>query len=268
MDHCAAEPSRSKKGFHLRVFFDPMMKPLLCLFSLLMAFARLEAAEAAPELSRWKEDFSDEAAFMKNWASYGWLADGKVVSGPENMHRWWQIHDGALRGQTFGKLHPSGLTRKISGRDVRVSLRFKLEEGGMAAVGFNGPNPILEANFHLAGVHIRPGSITAWDEENLHPKGSPEAEAMKKAKQMNRRFIGAAKVEKITLTTGAWHDLVIEMRGRTITVFIDGKQVLTYLTNAGDAPKQTLQFAVGGGSREVVNGWYDEVSFEPLEVKK
>jgi hypothetical protein len=55
------------------------------------------------------------------------------------------------------------------------------------------------------------------------------------------------------------------MRGRTITVFIDGKQVLTYLTNAGDAPKQTLQFAVGGGSREVVNGWYDDVSFEPLD---
>jgi hypothetical protein len=44
---------------------------------------------------RWKEDFSDEAAFMKNWASYGWLADGKVVSGPESMRRWWQIHDGA-----------------------------------------------------------------------------------------------------------------------------------------------------------------------------
>ena len=49
----------------------------------------------------------------------------------------------------------------------------------MAAIGFNGPNPILEANFHLAGVHIRPQSITAWDEENLHPKGSPEAEALK-----------------------------------------------------------------------------------------
>jgi hypothetical protein len=42
-----------------------------------------------PAGGRWKEDFSDEAAFMKNWASYGLLADGKVVSGPENMRRWW-----------------------------------------------------------------------------------------------------------------------------------------------------------------------------------
>ena len=244
------------------------MKPLLLACLLLVATARLHAADARPDLARWQEDFADEAVFLRDWASYGWLADGKVVSGPENMRRWWQLHDGALRGQTFGKLHPSGLTRKISGRDVRVSLRFKLEEGGMAAVGFNGPNPILEANFHLAGVHIRPGSITAWDEENLHPKGSPEAEAMKKAKKMNRKFISAAKVEKITLTTGAWHDLAIEMRGRTITAFIDRKQALTYLTNAGDAPKQTLQLAVGGDGREVVNGWYDDVRFEALEAAR
>jgi hypothetical protein len=51
-------------------------------------------------------------------------------------------------------------------------------------------------------------------------------------------------------------------------VFIDGKQVLTYQTHAGDAPKETVQFAVGGGSKDVVNGWYDDVSFEPLEEKK
>jgi hypothetical protein len=40
------------------------------------------------------------------------------------------------------------------------------------------------------------------------------------------------------------------------------------VTNAGDAPKQTVQLAVGGGSRDVVNGWYDDVRFEPLEGKK
>jgi hypothetical protein len=75
-------------------------------------------------------------------------------------------------------------------------------------------------------------------------------------------------VEKLTLSTGEWHSLVLEMRGRTIIAFIDGGQVLNYLTNAGDAPKETLQFAVGGGGREVVNGWYDDVSFEPLEASK
>ncbi len=81
---------------------------------------------------------------------------------------------------------------------------------------------------------------------------------------MNRKFIHAAKVEKIDLTLDVWHDLVIEMRGKVITAFIDGKQVLTYTTNAGDAPKETVQFAVGNGGKEVVYGWFEDVSFEPL----
>jgi hypothetical protein len=148
---------------------------------------------------------------------------------------------------------------------VRLSLRFKLQEGGMAAIGFNGPNPILEANFHLAGVHIRQNMIKAWDEENLYPKGSPEAEALKKEKKMNRKFISAAKTEKLQLTVDAWHDLVLEMRGRTITARIDNQEVLSYRTNAGDAPKDTVQLAVGGNGSEVTNGWYADIRFEPIE---
>ncbi len=233
--------------------------------ALLMAVSILPwAATAEPELARWTEDFSDPAAFKTQWRAYGWLPDGKTISGPDHMHRWWNIEEGVLRGQTFGKIHPSGLQRKVSGTDVRLSVRFKLQEGGMAAVGFNGPNPILEANFHLAGVHIRQNMIRAWDEENLYPKGAPEAEALKKEKKMNRKFIGAAKTEKLELTVDAWHDLVLEMRGRTITAQIDGKPVLSYLTNAGDAPKETVQFAVGGNGSEVTNGWYANVRFEPL----
>jgi hypothetical protein len=222
------------------------------------------AAEPQPELAKWQENFSDPTTFPARWHSYGWLPDGKVVSGPANMHRWWNIEGGVLRGQTFGKLHPSGLQRKVSGSDVRLSCRFKLQEGGMAAIGFNGPNPILEANFHLAGVHIRQNVIRAWDEENLHPKGSPEAEALKKEKKMNRKFIGAAKSEKIELSVDTWHDLVLEMRGRTISARIDGKEVLSYLTNAGDAPKDTVQFAVGGNGSDVTSGWYADIRFEPL----
>jgi hypothetical protein len=36
------------------------------------------------------------------------------------------------------------------------------------------------------------------------------------------------------------------------------------ITNAGDAPKDTVQFAVGGNGGAVTNGWYDDVRFEPL----
>jgi hypothetical protein len=98
------------------VFSKPSMKVFHLILTLAISSA-LTHADEPTDTSRWKEDFSNEAAFLKNWSSYGWLPDGKVVSGAENMHRWWQIQDGALRGQTFGKLHPSGLTRKVSGKD-------------------------------------------------------------------------------------------------------------------------------------------------------
>jgi hypothetical protein len=240
------------------------MKTPLCTFLLPLLVAPYIAAADA-DLSRWSEDFSDPAAFKARWHSYGWLPDGKVASGPDNMHRWWNIEEGVLKGQTFGKLHPSGLQRKVSGTDVRLRARFKLSEGGMAAIGFNGPNPILEANFHLAGVHIRQNQIRAWDEENLYAKGSPEAEALKKEKKMNRKFIGAAKTEKLELSANTWYDLVLEMQGRMITAHINGNKVLSYLTNAGDAPKETVQFAVGGNGSEVTDGWYADIRFEPLE---
>jgi len=226
------------------------------------------AAEDKPAPSRWKEDFSDEAAFLKNWSSYGWLPDGKVVSGPENMHRWWELVDGALRARTSPGVHPSGLTRKVEGTDVRVSCRFKLPPQGLVGVGFNGPNPILESNFHLAGVHIRETGITAWDEENLVPKGSPEAEALKKEKKMNRKFIGAAKVTTMEIKAEVWHEFAMELRGRELTIRLDGQDVLAYTTNAGDAPKTSMQFSVHSTAKEAVFGWFNDVKFEPLEAKK
>ncbi|NCA11551.1 hypothetical protein EBR56_07045 [bacterium] len=84
---------------------------------------------------------------------------------------------------------------------------------------------------------------------------------------MNRKFIGRAKVETLALELGVWHDLVFEMRGRTIAAFIDGKQVLEYRTNAGDAPQETVQFAVGNDrGHDVMTGWHDDVRFEPLDA--
>ena len=244
------------------------MKAHHWILPLVVASTLTHAAEDKPDTSRWKEDFSDEAAFKKNWSAYGWLPDGKVVSGPENMHHWWELVDGALRARTSPGVHPSGLTRKVEGTDVRVSCRFKLPPQGLVGVGFNGPNPILDSNFHLAGVHIRETGITAWDEANLYPKGSPEAEALKKEKKMNRKFIGAAKVTTMEINAAVWHEFAMELHGRDLKIQLDGKEVLAYTTNAGDAPKTSLQFSVHSTAKEAVFGWFNEVKFEPLEVKQ
>ena len=90
----------------------------------------------------------------------------------------------------------------------------------MCGVGYNGPNPILEKNFHLAGIHIRESGIYAWDETLLHPKGSPEAAKLAAEGKWNRKMIGAAKVTKMNIQAEVWHDLVMELKGRDLRVVL------------------------------------------------
>lgn len=248
------------------------MKPLRTFFTLLPALAGLCAAEPG-DLTRWKEDFSDEASFSKRWFSYGFLASGidaknplgKAVGGKDSRPEWWQVVDGALRGQNFPEeKHGSGISRNATGKDVRLSCRFKIPPGGMTAIGIRGPNPILERVFNVVGLHIRTDSVAAMDNNVLHPKGSPEAAELKKKGVWNRKMF-RAKAAMVEIAPDVWHDLAVEVRGKELTVFIDAKQVLQYTTLSGDAPKTSIGFGVGGNGKTVLATWYDDVRFEPLE---
>jgi len=106
------------------------MKAHHWMHTLVVASTLTPAAEDKPDTPRWTEDFSDEASFLKNWSAYGMTPDGKWLSGSGTMPHWWQIQDSALLGLHAPKTHGSGLQRVVSGKDVRQSLRFKLQAGG------------------------------------------------------------------------------------------------------------------------------------------
>jgi hypothetical protein len=220
----------------------------------------------------WREDFSDATAFAVNWRPYGFLASGidaahplgKTVSGKEARPEWWQIVEGALRGQCFPEeKHPPGLRRAITGTDIRVRCRFQLAAQGQMGISIGGPNPVVERDFNVAGLHLRPDGITAWDNDVLHPKGSPEAAALKARGIWNRKFF-YAKTEKLTIAPGLWHDLVIELRGKELTVTLDGKSALTYTTLCGDVPKRDIGLQPGGKSRSILATWFDDIEVELL----
>ena len=230
----------------------------------------------AADLSRWEDDFSDSAKLAEHWSSYGFLASGidaqnplgKAVGGKDSRPEWWQVVDGRLRGQNFPEeKHGSGLSRNVAGQDMRLSCRFKIPPGGMAAVGIRGPNPILEKVFNVVSLHIRTDSIVAADNDVLHPKGSPEAEELKKKGVWNRRFF-YAKTAKIAIAPDVWHDLAVKVRGKELSVLVDGKPVLQYTTLSGDVPKTSIGFGVGGNGKTVLATWYDDVSIEPLETRR
>lgn len=245
--------------------------PLFAIF-LLASLAAQHAADKTPLSSSWTEDFSDTASFALHWRPYGFLASGvdatpplgKTVSGRDARPEWWQIVDGALRGQCFPEeKHPPGLRRAIIGKDIRVHCRFKIAAEGQIGISIGGPNPIVEKDFNVAGLHIRANGITAWDNDVLHPKGSPEAIELKAKGIWNRRFF-YAKTEKLQIAPDVWHSLVMELRGKELRVTLNGELVLTYTTLCGDVLKSDIGLQPGGKSQTPIFSWFDDLHVEPL----
>ena len=232
---------------------------------------RLAAPDASP--ASWMEDFSDPEAFQKSWIPYGFLANGidakhplgTTVSGAKARPDWWRIVDGALLCQNFPEeKHPAGLTHTAFGTNIRLRCRVKLPERGMGQFTIRGDNPIVEKNFHIAVFRIQTDSVAAAENDVLHPKDSPEAKAMKEKGEWNRKFF-IAKTEKRTIAPDVWHELVLELRGKELSAFVDGEKALTYMTLCGDVPKTSIGLGGGHSKSGVMQTWFDDVQFSPLE---
>ena len=237
--------------------------------ALLIAIALLAAGPAAadekPDLTAWTETFDSEETLDRHWNYYGYLPEGGTVSDRANRPRYWQVEDGQLRGNIVPSVHGSGIGRPAKGTDVRLAFRFKLPPNGLVSCALRGDNPIVDRNFAVMSLHLRPTGVFACDNTTLHPKDSPEAAKLKAEGGWNRRFIGDAKVATITIDPEVWHELVMEARGREQRVWLDGREVLTYTTLAGDTPKTSVGLGLGSNEKEVVHGFIDDVSFGPLD---
>ena len=226
------------------------------------------------EASRWKDDFSDPGTLAKNWTVSGFLASsedknplGKPVAGAEARSDWWQIVDGALRGQSFPEeKHSSGISHAVGGKDLRLNCRFKIPKSGRAGMSFRGENPIVERNFTVAAIFIYEDGVRAIDNDVAVPKGSSGAIAMADKGEWNRRFF-TAKAAKWPIAPDVWHDFSMEIKGRELTASVDGRRILIYTTLCGDVAKTSLGLGVGDdpARRVVLATWYDDVSVEPVD---
>jgi hypothetical protein len=251
-------------------------RPEAFLFISLTALLRLplfaEPISTPPSTGRWREDFDQPDALSKNWTPYGFLAVGvdekhplgTNVSGAKARSDWWRIEEGALCSRNFPEeKHPAGITRPATGGDIRMRCRFRLSKGGMAQITVRGDNPIVERNFHVAVLRLNTASVTAAENDVIHPKNSPEAALLKERGQWNRKFF-YAKSEKRDIAPESWHDLVLELRGRELTAFVDGEKALAYQTLCGDVAKTSLGLAGGHSTKEEMRTWFDNVEWEPL----
>ena len=223
------------------------------------------AAEDQPDLTAWTETFDSEEALDRHWTYTGYLPTGGTVSDREHRSQYWQVVNGQLQGNDLPDVHGAGVARKATGTDVRVSFRFKLPPNGFVSCGIRGDHPLVDRNFSVMGLHIRPTGVNATDNTTLHPKDSPEAAALKAKGGWNRRFIPDAKVAKMTIDPDAWHEAVIEARGREQRVLLDGREVFTYTSLVGDTPKTGVSLGIHSDEKRVVQGFIDDVTFGPLK---
>ncbi|MFN5755887.1 MAG: hypothetical protein ACK54F_09690 [Planctomycetia bacterium] len=117
-------------------------------------------------------------------------------------------------------------------------------------------------------VHVWADRVVACDNTVLHPKESPEAAQLKAQGGFNRRFIGDAKVAPVQLDPAVWHEFVLEARGRQQRVLIDGREVLTYDSLAGDVPKTEVQLSLGSPEQPAVYALFDDATVGPLAAGK
>jgi hypothetical protein len=223
------------------------------------------AAEDQPDLTAWTETFDSEEALDRHWTYTGYLPTGGTVSDREHRSQYWQVVNGQLQGNDLPDVHGASVARKATGTDVRVSFRFKLPPNGFVSCGIRGDHPLVDRNFSVMGLQIRSTTVRATDNTTLHPKGSPEAAALKAKGGWNRRYIHDAKVVQMTVDPDAWHEAVIEARGRDQRVLLDGREVFTYSSLVGDTPKTGVSLSINSDEKRVVQGFIDDVTFGPLK---
>ena len=240
--------------------------------ALMIAIASLAAgpavADEKPGPTAWTETFDSEDTLDSHWTYTGYLPTGGTVSDRKHRSQYWQVVDGRLQGNDLADVHGASINRKATGGDVRVSFRFKLPPNGFVSCGLRGEHPLVDRNFSVMGLHIRPTGVYATDNTTLHPKDSPEAAALKAKGGWNRRFIHDAKVAKMKIDPDAWHEAVIEARGREQRVLLDGREVFTYTSLVGDTPKTSVNLGIHSEEKRVVHGYFDDVRFEPLEAAR
>ena len=176
--------------------------------------AALAAAPPPPTSERGKLLLSDD--FSR--PDPGWA--GKVGK--------WEIVDGAARISEIPEdKHAAVRRRRLAYHDAIFEFSFRFDGARMIALSINNKDG------HVCRLSLTPAlMVLQTDKPNAKSELKPER-------------LGAAKVN---LTPGAWHKVVVEVKGRKMTAVLDGQTAISGESDRVDVDKTDLGFPVGGQS--------------------
>jgi hypothetical protein len=218
-----------------------------------------------------KEDFSDPVRFAEEWVPYGRLADGTWAQGLGKARpEWWTLEEGALCGQSFpDEQHPAGISRKenlpqakLAETGARISWRIKVtatSRGTLRLFGISsGPHSQEATDNHLLALEVSAVGIRL-----LNGNRELTAPAADKESRKYRNTVFEEK-SRDSVTPGTWHTLTMEVKGRDVRVFLDGKDSVK-MKLPQDQPLRSLSLEADGDKKSPGLAWFDDIAVAPLE---
>ena len=143
----------------------------------------------------------------------------------------WEVKDGALVGSELkADMHNAVLTHNLPFHDAAIQLSFKLDGAKSFAVSIN------DAKGHVCRVQVSPTALAVKKDD--HDKDGKGA---------------TLETLPLTLKTGTWHTLLVEMQGKDMLASIDDEQVAFGANDALDVDKSSVRLVVTGESVALKN---------------
>ena len=192
----------------------------------------------------------------------GWTTGGRANS--------WSVADGALQGVCAKEDdHGPAVFAPLSGRDVSVSYKVKLDEKGNCLMLIDGESA-FGGSAHLLRVSIWGNTLTIAQDRGT-PKshieqGAARATAAKEGRKVppptpeqlaDPKFYRTERLggTPLQVKPGEWIKLDVALKGNDVTVKINDTQTITAKGTVFDVEKSRLVFLVGQGKKV----WIDEV---------
>lgn len=169
-------------------------------------------------------------------------------------------------GKSTNKAHAAVHGLEIPTKDSIVEVRIKLDGASMVDVEFDDRKYTGAHYGHICRAQVRTNGITIQDEregsQNMKvktlrndPTKKAEVAALMKGRQITF---------PMSIASGTWHDLVVEIVGDEMRVTLDGKPAAHLKSSGiGHPTKSKIELGVAGDS-----GWFDDIKVWNAEAAK
>lgn len=189
------------------------------------------------------------------------------------------VENGALKGtQTRDKNEPAADGKpaitahaavhglELPTKDSVVQVRIRLDGASMVDVEFDDRKYTGAHYGHLCRAQVRTNGVTLIDERDGSMRNDIYEMSKDPAKKAERAALmkGRQVTYPAQISSGEWHDLVVETVGDTMRVTVDGKPA-GFLKSSGiaHATKSKIEFGVAGK-----DGWFDDLKVWNAEPVK